>query len=578
MLRGASVLNRSTATVTGRSIPLSSCLRNFSTARETSVRSPGKKLLWTALLTTTAYSGATFYALKNKTFYDTYITHVPGGEHVVDFLEDLAQNESLHHYAAKACEWKDTAATDMTRLKEAAWHAKQSTVDLYEQLWDAVDDLRGQPTPVNPQGPVPLSRHTRSLRKEILFANVLQDSTAPPAAFSSTGAPTGLPTVDALAKTMAELVEVLNQVGMPGHARRLVDFATRDLALLVHNIQHLESNTALVVEQTTALLQLAEQLKLHLAEHQLQLQAKVAEAKQQGNTRIEDRETAWQKAFDVEHAALAQQLAQEGQRVLDQQRTVHLEALEKELTERALALQKEMLVRVQKQVEEERGGRLSGMDHVVARQSTLERLACDNAESLDVSRRALALLVGIEAVGRVAFSGNRPAFLKELTALVALSTPSTPFASVTEKQTESLVKAVALSISKTVAEEGVDSMARLVERFDVVSREVREASLIPEQDSSLLSHVISIIMSKFLFPKEGWVEGEDIEARLARAKYHLDHTHDLESAAREMNQLKGWPKTLASDWLMAARRHLEVKQALEALRAQAALTSMLQSA
>jgi len=50
---------------------------------------------------------------------------------------------------------------------------------------------------------------------------------------------------------------------------------------------------------------------------------------------------------------------------------------------------------------------------------------------------------------------------------------------------------------------------------------------------------------------------------------------DLDSAARELNQLKGSAKVLLADWLGAARRRLEVLQALEVVHSQATLASLL---
>ena len=38
---------------------------------------------------------------------------------------------------------------------------------------------------------------------------------------------------------------------------------------------------------------------------------------------------------------------------------------------------------------------------------------------------------------------------------------------------------------------------------------------------------------------------------------------DLDAAAREMNSLQGWAKTLSRDWLGEVRKVLEVQQALD---------------
>jgi mitofilin len=50
---------------------------------------------------------------------------------------------------------------------------------------------------------------------------------------------------------------------------------------------------------------------------------------------------------------------------------------------------------------------------------------------------------------------------------------------------------------------------------------------------------------------------------------------DLDSAARELNQLKGAAKALLQDWLRAARERLEVEQALDVVQTQATFASLL---
>ncbi|KAI9033645.1 mitochondrial inner membrane protein-domain-containing protein [Phycomyces nitens] len=572
MLRGASVLTRSTGRIVGRSTRMGSSVRYYSTVDEPKSGSIGKKLLWTTLLTTAAYSGATYYALQNKAFYDTFTTYVPGGEQVLDFLEDLSQDEDLRQYATKANEFKDFAVIHSALLKTKALEAKEKATEIYENTHELVSKLKGENQDVRAQGPAPITRVKRTLKKDGLFTNVMEGGEPVKAAF----APTDIPDLDGLADTMARLVVVLNESGMTGHAKRLVDFASRDIQLLASDLKTQEKEQAELVKQTAALLQIADELQNKVTEHRKEIAVNVEEAKAQSDARIAEKETTMRDAFAVENATLEQHLMEVGQKELDHQRTVYLEALANELKERAVELQRGYVAQVKKQVEEERGGRLSNVDEVVARQGSLERMACTNAEYLDDSRKAHQLLVAIESLKQVAYAGNKQTFLDELKALEALSASSSPFANVAEKQNEALVHVVVSSISKTVAEDGIDSLAQLVDRFEIVSREVREASLIPEEGSSMMSHVLSIILSKFLFRKEGLVEGDDIEARLARAKYYLDYAHDLESAAREVNQLSGWPKTLATDWLNAARRHLEVKQALEVMRTQAVLTSMLQ--
>lgn len=77
-----------------------------------------------------------------------------------------------------------------------------------------------------------------------------------------------------------------------------------------------------------------------------------------------------------------------------------------------------------------------------------------------------------------------------------------------------------------------------------------------------------------LFAKTGNVEGEDVASVISRAEDRLSRK-DLDGAAREVNQLKGWAGVLAGDWLREARKRLEVEQALEIVKAEATLSSLL---
>ena len=81
-------------------------------------------------------------------------------------------------------------------------------------------------------------------------------------------------------------------------------------------------------------------------------------------------------------------------------------------------------------------------------------------------------------------------------------------------------------------------------------------------------------LSPRLFARKGNVPGSDVASVVARADWHLER-QDLDSAARELNQLHGWPKVLAADWLAAARKRLEVDQALDLVDREAAISALL---
>jgi MICOS complex subunit MIC60 len=110
---------------------------------------------------------------------------------------------------------------------------------------------------------------------------------------------------------------------------------------------------------------------------------------------------------------------------------------------------------------------------------------------------------------------------------------------------------------------GVEPFADLASWFATsVAPRVSSVALVPDSNAGLLSHLASHFLSSFRFKRAGLVEGSDTLSVLARAEYYLNEK-DLDRAARELNQLGGTAKVLLADWLDAARRRLEVQQALE---------------
>jgi mitofilin len=110
---------------------------------------------------------------------------------------------------------------------------------------------------------------------------------------------------------------------------------------------------------------------------------------------------------------------------------------------------------------------------------------------------------------------------------------------------------------------GVEPLADLASWFATsVAPAVSRVALVPDEDAGVLAHVASHVLSVFTFRRQGLVPGDDVLSVIARAEYYLNEK-DLDSATRELNQLHGTAKALLNDWLDAARRRLEVQQALE---------------
>ena len=117
--------------------------------------------------------------------------------------------------------------------------------------------------------------------------------------------------------------------------------------------------------------------------------------------------------------------------------------------------------------------------------------------------------------------------------------------------------------ASNVPDVGIEPFADLASWFTTsVAPKVASVALVPDQNAGLLSHLASHFVTSFTFRKSGLVEGDDVLSVLARAEYYLNEKN-LDSATRELNQLRGTARVLLADWLDAARKRLEVLQALE---------------
>lgn len=205
-------------------------------------------------------------------------------------------------------------------------------------------------------------------------------------------------------------------------------------------------------------------------------------------------------------------------------------------------------------MEQERGGRLAKLDELATNLKRLERIALDNSVYLDENIRIHALWSALRALSSSIDASVRKPFREELRILrhVAVAREDPLVSSVLENLEASDVPDV-----------GVEPFADLATWFSTsVAPAVSKVALVPDQDAGLLSHLASHLVSSFTFRRQGLVSGNDVLSVLARAEYYMNEK-DLDGATRELNQLRGTAKLLMSDWLDAARRRLEVMQALE---------------
>lgn len=114
------------------------------------------------------------------------------------------------------------------------------------------------------------------------------------------------------------------------------------------------------------------------------------------------------------------------------------------------------------------------------------------------------------------------------------------------------------------------SPAQLLGRWELLTPELRSASLLPP-NAGLLGHLASGVFSKLLLPVKGnKPDGKDIESVIGRVEASLLRG-ELDVAVEEVANLKGWPRKLSDDWVREGRKRLEIEFLLNVIDAESKL-------
>lgn len=261
-------------------------------------------------------------------------------------------------------------------------------------------------------------------------------------------------------------------------------------------------------------------------------------------------ESQWRHEFEDEMKKVRENYEDRVKVLLERERKLNEEKLQNQLLEQALALKKEFIKDVENQVEQERESRLGKLTALSSAVSELEKLTTGWNEVVDSNLQTQQLHVAVEAVRASLEDDHHPRpFIRELVALREIASD------------DPVVNAAIASVNPTAYQRGISTSSQLIDRFRRVANEVRKASLLPDE-AGVASHASSWVLSHVMFKKQGLADGNDVESVLTRTQTYLEEG-DLDSAAREMNGLEGWAKTLSKDWLGEVRKVLEVQQALD---------------
>ncbi|KAF5669283.1 mysoin heavy chain protein [Fusarium heterosporum] len=272
-------------------------------------------------------------------------------------------------------------------------------------------------------------------------------------------------------------------------------------------------------------------------------------------------ESQWQQDFESEMKKVRENYEDRVKVLLEREQKVNEEKLQNQLAQQALVLKKEFTKDVEKQVEQERESRLGKLSALSSAVSDLEKLTTGWNDVIDTNLKTQQLHVAVEAVRASLEDDQHPRpFIRELVALREIASD------------DPVVNAAIASINPAAYQRGISTSSQLIDRFRRVANEVRKASLLPDE-AGVASHASSWVLSHVMFKKQGLADGNDVESVLTRTQTYLEEG-DLDSAAREINGLDGWAKTLSKDWLGEVRKVLEVQQALDVIATEARLQSL----
>lgn len=151
---------------------------------------------------------------------------------------------------------------------------------------------------------------------------------------------------------------------------------------------------------------------------------------------------------------------------------------------------------------------------------------------------------------------------------------------------DKLVETVLKGIPADIREKGIATEKSLRDRFETLEKTATKVALVGREGASLPVYFLSWVQSLLVFKKFADIPEEELENQLTdftkldtfdiinRARYHMDHGN-LPAALRYVNLLQGAPRAAAKPWLDAARRHLEIRQAAEAVMAHASVSGLL---
>ena len=504
------------------------------------------------------FAGGVWYSRINDTFHDYFTEYVPFGEQAVLYLEEKEFKKRFPHShygpvretgeqvripAQSGASWR-VADSGEARQSSAAPKTRNPAPKAPEEPAKA-EPPKPAPEEKKPEKAVPAKEEkpkaaeAKSDAASFKAPEVNEPSKFPPLQ------PIDLleladardPVVQDLVHMLNDLILVINADGAHGKYGSTISKAKNDIKKVGGKLRAMKAK----VEKDSA-----DQVREKVSEFDKAATLLVSRVEKA----MLNQELEWREEFETEMSKVRESYDERVKLLMEREKKVNEEKLQNQLLEQALALKKEFVDEVKARVEQERDGRLGKLDELSSAVSDLEKLSLGWNDVVDSNLRTQQLHVAVETVKDKLDSATQPLpFIKELVALKEIASDNPT------------VNAAIASVNPSAYQRGIFTRQQLIDRFRRVAGEVRKASLLPD-DAGVASHASSWVLSHMMFKKEGLAEGSDVESILTRTQTFLEEG-DLDSAAREMNGLEGWAKTLSKDWLGEVRKVLEVQQALD---------------
>ncbi|KAI2641077.1 mitochondrial inner membrane protein Mitofilin [Xylaria nigripes] len=525
-------------------------------------------VLTLALLGAITFGGGVWYSRVDDNFHDFFTEYVPFGERAVLYFEELEFRKRYPGTPRNSVRGKDTGAqVKIAPQSGASWRVADSGEPTGRQSSamnnngasskvaaekkptpkpevKPAHDSKTEETPAIKSAPVP-SAAKEEPRVQKSKSDFKTPEVDEPSRFPPPSPIDPLTIKDADEPVIQELVKMLN-----------------DIITVVNADNADERFSSTIYKAKTKIDRVGSQIRDIKAKVEkdaaAEVESKVKEFETAANelvSRVEtimaSQESQWRAEFEEEMNRVQSAYDSRFQTEIEQQKRVNEEITKNQLVKQAVELKRQFLKDIQSQVEVERNGRLSKLEHLSSAVKELEQLTTGWNDVVDANLRTQQLHVAVEAVRASLDDAEHPRpFVRELVALKEIASE------------DSVVNAAIGSINPSAYQRGIATTSQLIDRFRRVASEVRKASLLPD-DAGVASHASSWVLSKVMFQKQGLAVGDDVESILTRTRIYLEEGN-LDAAAREMNGLQGWAKTLSRDWLSEVRKVLEVQQALEA--------------